>query len=95
MEEELRAVKELGFNMLRKHVKWNRPGGTISATACILVWQDMVSGGKPLATLEQMMALAKIWLWTMGTWDDEEESYRLIVRDRGGTGRILSGSWRR
>lgn len=82
MEEELRAVKELGFNMLRKHVKveparWYYLCDRLG----ILVWQDMVSGGKPLATLEQMMELGKDMALDLGTRDDEEESYRLIVRD--------------
>ena len=82
MEEELRAVKELGFHMLRKHVKveparWYYLCDRLG----ILVWQDMVSGGKPLATLEQMMELGKDMALDLGTRDDEEESYRLIVRD--------------
>ena len=68
--------------MLRKHVKveparWYYLCDRLG----ILVWQDMVSGGKPLATLEQMMALGKDMALDLGTWDDEEESYRLIVRD--------------
>lgn len=82
MEEELRAVKELGFHMLRKHVKveparWYYLCDRLG----ILVWQDMVSGGKPLASLEQMMELGKNMALDLGTRDDEEESYRLIVRD--------------
>lgn len=46
MYEELKSVKELGFNMLRKHIKvesmlWYYYCDILG----ILVWQDMVNGG--------------------------------------------------
>ena len=48
MYDELSSVKELGFNMLRKHIKvepmlWYYYCDVLG----ILVWQDMINGGKP------------------------------------------------
>lgn len=48
MYEGLKSVKELGFNMLRKHIKvepmlWYYYCDVLG----ILVWQDMINGGKP------------------------------------------------
>ncbi len=48
MEYDIRTMKELGFNMLRKHIKieplrWYYHCDRLG----MLVWQDMVSGGAP------------------------------------------------
>ncbi|MCR5458135.1 MAG: glycoside hydrolase family 2 [Clostridiales bacterium] len=48
MYDELSSIKELGFNMLRKHIKvepmlWYYYCDVLG----ILVWQDMINGGKP------------------------------------------------
>ena len=47
MYEEVKSVKELGFNMLRKHIKvepmlWYYYCDILG----VLVWQDMINGGK-------------------------------------------------
>ncbi len=49
---DIQKMKELGFNMLRKHIKvepmrWYYHCDRLG----MLVWQDMVSGGKDLSTL--------------------------------------------
>lgn len=52
MYDEIKAVKELGFNMLRKHIKvepylWYYYCDVLG----ILVWQDMINGGKKYSPL--------------------------------------------
>ncbi len=55
--DEIKRVKDLGFNMLRKHAKvepllWYYYCDVLGVT----VWQDMVNGGAPYKTLRIMLA---------------------------------------
>ena len=57
---ELKSVKELGFNMLRKHIKvepmiWYYYCDILG----ILVWQDMVNGGMPYSPLRIVLGAFK------------------------------------
>lgn len=51
LEFDIRTMKDLGFNLLRKHIKVE--GGRfyyLCDKLGMLVWQDMVSGGGPLSS---------------------------------------------
>ena len=57
MYDEIRAVKDLGFNMLRKHIKtepylWYYYCDVLG----VLVWQDMINGGAKYKELRIMLA---------------------------------------
>ena len=57
MYNEVKQVKELGFNMLRKHIKvepllWYYYCDVLG----VLVWQDMLNGGKKYKQLRIMLA---------------------------------------
>lgn len=57
MFNEVKQVKELGFNMLRKHIKvepllWYYYCDVLG----VLVWQDMINGGKKYKQLRIMLA---------------------------------------
>ena len=57
MYEEIKAVKSLGFNMLRKHIKiepllWYYYCDILG----VLVWQDMINGGGKYPKLRIMLA---------------------------------------
>lgn len=57
MYNEIKAVKELGFNMLRKHIKiepllWYYYCDILG----VLVWQDMINGGKKYKTHRIILA---------------------------------------
>ena len=57
MYEEIKAVKELGFNMIRKHIKiepllWYYYCDILG----VLVWQDMINGGKKYITHRIILA---------------------------------------
>ncbi|HBT94907.1 MAG TPA: glycoside hydrolase family 2, partial [Coriobacteriia bacterium] len=48
---DIQAMKDLGFNMLRKHIKIERDRWYYHCDRMgMLVWQDMVSGGSPLSS---------------------------------------------
>lgn len=75
MESDIRTMKDLGFNMLRKHIKieplrWYYHCDRLG----MLVWQDMVSGGehyKPMVT--QILPFIGIHL--------KDSRYRLFGRN--------------
>ena len=57
MFNEIKAVKDLGYNMLRKHIKvepllWYYYCDVLG----VLVWQDMLNGGEKYKTLRIMLA---------------------------------------
>ena len=57
MFKEIKSVKELGFNMLRKHIKiepllWYYYCDILG----VLVWQDMINGGAKYKSLRIMLA---------------------------------------
>ncbi|MGN0791580.1 MAG: glycoside hydrolase family 2 protein [Christensenellales bacterium] len=64
MIEDIRSMKELGFNMLRKHIKieplrWYYHCDRLG----MLVWQDMINGGEkydPLTVIAPLFTGAKI-----------------------------------
>ena len=86
---DITTMKEMGFNMLRKHIKieplrWYYHCDRLG----MLVWQDMISGGTPVnqfvvAALPGVsMALNNKKL---GHLDDGEENYKLFSRaDKAG-----------
>ena len=52
LEHDVRAMRELGFNLLRKHIKVEQGRFyAICDRLGMLVWQDMVSGGSPYGSL--------------------------------------------
>ena len=77
MEYDIRKMKELGFNVLRKHIKiepqrWYYLCDRIG----MLVWQDMVSGGdcsiRPMAYVRNFL--------NRFTHDDNEKFYKEVRR---------------
>lgn len=57
MYDEVKAVKDMGFNMLRKHIKielmlWYYYCDILG----VLVWQDMINGGEKYKALRIMLA---------------------------------------
>lgn len=49
---DIKKMKELGFNMLRKHIKTEPARWYYHCDRLgMLVWQDMISGGKPVGNL--------------------------------------------
>lgn len=73
---DIRAMKEAGFNMLRKHLKveadrWyyhcDREG--------MLVWQDMVSGGGAYGTWETSFR-PTLWRGSWGSYDDTDPAHQ-------------------
>lgn len=77
MEFELKKIKDMGFNMIRKHVKVeNRRWYSLCDELGILVMQDMPSGGGPYN-------FKRVGLWpTLGRrkMSDGKESYALNGR---------------
>lgn len=52
LEHDVRAARELGFNLLRMHIKVEQPRFyALCDRLGMLVWQDMVSGGGPYSAL--------------------------------------------
>lgn len=52
LEHDVRAARDLGFNLLRMHVKVEQPRFyALCDRLGMLVWQDMVSGGGPYSAL--------------------------------------------
>ncbi len=100
MVSDIRRMKELGFNMLRKHVKiepqrWYYHCDRIG----MLVWQDMVNGGRSyqswyvtyLATAMEYFHLRMhdCALWLLGRKD--EKGRRQFVAEMRETIRVLYG----
>ena len=60
MEADLKLIKSLGFNTLRKHIKVESP---IFYYLCdkigLCVWQDMVSGGNPSIVVASLPAVVQ------------------------------------
>ncbi len=72
---EVKKVKELGFNMLRKHIKvepmlWYYYCDILGVT----VWQDMINGGKPYSPL-------RIALFPFIKFNLDDTDYKLMGRD--------------
>lgn len=81
---DIKTVKDMGFNMLRKHMKmeplrWyyhcDRMG--------ILVWQDMISGGGEESTLTTLMkpSLGLGTCTKAGNIPDNEKNYKRFARE--------------
>ena len=75
MYNEIKNVKELGFNMLRKHIKvepmlWYYYCDILGVT----VWQDMINGGKKYSPIRiALLPFLKINI--------DDENYNLMGRD--------------
>ncbi|MBO5927092.1 MAG: glycoside hydrolase family 2 [Clostridia bacterium] len=73
--EEIKQVKALGFNMLRKHIKvepmlWYYYCDVLGIT----VWQDMINGGKPYSPVRiALLPFIKVNL--------NDNNYKLMGRD--------------
>ncbi len=72
---EIKKVKELGFNMLRKHIKvepmlWYYYCDILGVT----VWQDMINGGKPYSPL-------RIAIFPFVKLNLDDNNYKLMGRD--------------
>ncbi len=75
MYNEVKKVKELGFNMLRKHIKvepmlWYYYCDILGVT----VWQDMINGGKPYSPI-------RIALFPFININLDDTNYKLMGRD--------------
>ncbi len=103
LEHDIRAMRELGFNLLRKHIKVEQ--GRFYALCDrlgMLVWQDMVSGGSPYGSLHTSYLPTLLRAsWTRHpdegsrAWRQlsaEDEGYRREWRETcAGTVRLLGG----
>lgn len=82
---DIRTMKDMGFNMLRKHIKveplrWYYHCDRLG----MLVWQDMVNGGSPVNQLAVAVCPA-LQLGTcskkVGVLSDGPKNYKLFSRD--------------
>ena len=79
MEADVRSMKELGFNLLRKHVKLEPQRWYYHCDRLgMLVWQDMVCGGAPLQS------------WFVTYLATLMNRLRLTVKDGARSRRLLS-----
>jgi beta-galactosidase/beta-glucuronidase len=91
MRYDVEFTKQLGFNMLRKHVKVEPARFYYDCDRLgIIVWQDMPNGGKPIGDLHAIwiMWTGKFgrrddhWYWRAGRGDAESrEDYRRELRE--------------
>ena len=81
---DIEKMKELGFNMLRKHIKveparWYYHCDRIG----MLVWQDMVSGGKALNTFHAgVLPNIQGVLNPIFNWSKVDNAYKIFNRDK-------------
>ncbi len=81
---DIAKMKELGFNMLRKHIKveparWYYHCDRLG----MLVWQDMVSGGKALNTFHAgVLPNIQGVLNPVFNWSKKDNAYKTFNRDR-------------
>ena len=82
---DIKTAKELGFNMLRKHIKieplrWYYHCDRLG----VLVWQDMINGGGPVNQLSAaVLPAAQLALCSKkaGRLSDTRENYKLFSRE--------------
>ncbi len=81
---DIQKMKDLGFNMLRKHIKveparWYYYCDKLG----MLVWQDMVSGGKALNTFHAgVLPNIQGVLNPLFNWSKKDNAYKIFNRDR-------------
>ena len=80
LQADIRKMKDLGFNMLRKHIKvepdrWYYHCDRIG----MLVWQDMVNGGTDYH-MHFVCTMPNVAMWTNRIIPDSRWMYRLFSR---------------
>lgn len=76
---DIQAMKDLGFNMLRKHIKIESDRWYYHCDRLgMLVWQDMVSGGSPLSPWHSSYKPTFFRRSWGGFADDSPRSYRAL-----------------
>ena len=81
---DIETMKRLGFNMLRKHIKveparWYYHCDRIG----MIVWQDMVSGGKALNVFHAgVLPNLQSFLNPVFYWSMKDDKYKIFHRDR-------------
>ncbi len=80
LQFDIRKMKELGFNMLRKHIKvepdrWYYHCDRIG----MLVWQDMVNGGEKY-NMTYICTMPNVFMWTDRIVGDGKRKYRIFAR---------------
>ena len=84
LEHDVRTMRELGFNLLRKHIKVEQGRFyAICDRLGMLVWQDMVSGGGTYSAVHTSYVPTLLRAsWTHGTDEGERAHRRLSSGDR-------------
>lgn len=78
MRFDLELVGRLGFNMLRKHIKVEPARYYYECDRLgIIVWQDMINGGKPVGDVVSLLAIL------VGLNRGDQRSYRFAGRESG------------
>lgn len=73
---DIRAMKDAGFNMLRKHLKVEADRWYYHCDRLgMLVWQDMVNGGGSYASWETSYK-PTLWRGSWGSYDDGDPAHR-------------------
>lgn len=73
---DIQAMKDAGFNMMRKHLKVEADRWYYHCDRLgMLVWQDMVSGGGPLSAWETSYK-PTLWRRSWGSYDDARASHQ-------------------
>lgn len=81
---DIAKMKELGFNMLRKHIKvegarWYYHCDRLG----MLVWQDMVSGGKALNVFHAgVLPNIQGFINPVVNWSKKDNAYKIFNRDK-------------
>ena len=80
LQYDIRRMKELGFNMLRKHIKiepsrWYYHCDRIG----MLVWQDMVNGGE-VYDMTYICTMPNAFMWTDRIIKDGPRKYKRFAR---------------
>lgn len=78
LEADIKAARDLGFNMLRKHIKVERDRWYwLCDRLGMLVWQDMVSGGTAPYNMWQVNQKPTISRFACGHFRDDTASHQV------------------